>query len=174
MCHTSQEGDAGEFAVEVGGVAGAVLGVVEDGVNVVEDVPLGDGGGVVVGAELFEERGTTRRVAFRFRIKSRASTARRKARPSETGRGRRFSATWRCGIYGRPEVGENFNRAYGTGIAFPIRPATEVAGYRQSPRWGCDVAVTYTGNQARTSSHAVPPMEWICAAIRAAKIEQGV
>jgi len=36
------EGDAGEFAAEVGGVALAVVGVVEDGVDVVEDVPLGD------------------------------------------------------------------------------------------------------------------------------------
>ena len=36
------ERDAGEFALEVGGVTGAVLGVVEDGVGGVEDVPLGD------------------------------------------------------------------------------------------------------------------------------------
>jgi hypothetical protein len=43
-----------QFAAEVGGVALAVLGVVQDGVDVVEDVPLGDGGVVVVGAELFE------------------------------------------------------------------------------------------------------------------------
>src|SRR5450631_1375310 len=35
-------------------VALAVLGVVQDGVDVVEDVPLGDGGVVVAGAELFE------------------------------------------------------------------------------------------------------------------------
>src|ERR1035438_5977677 len=48
------ERDAGEFAAEVGGVALAVLGVVQDGVDVVEDIPLGDGGVVVVGAELFE------------------------------------------------------------------------------------------------------------------------
>jgi hypothetical protein len=48
------EGDAGEFAAEVRGVALAVLGVVQDGVDVVEDVPLGDGGVVVMGAELFE------------------------------------------------------------------------------------------------------------------------
>jgi hypothetical protein len=48
------EGDAGEFAAEVGGVALAVLGVVQDGVDVVEDVPFGDGGVVVVGTELFE------------------------------------------------------------------------------------------------------------------------
>src|ERR1700678_2579993 len=46
--------DAGEFAAEVGGVALAVFGVVQDGVDVVEDVPLGDGGVVVAGAELFE------------------------------------------------------------------------------------------------------------------------
>jgi hypothetical protein len=48
------KGNAGEFAAEVGGVALAVLGVVQGGVDVVEDVPLGDGGVVVVGAELFE------------------------------------------------------------------------------------------------------------------------
>ena len=48
------EGDAGEFAAEVGGVALAVLGVVQDGVDVVEDVPLADGGIVVAGAELLE------------------------------------------------------------------------------------------------------------------------
>jgi len=43
-----------EFPPQVGRVALAVLGVVQDGVNVVEDVPLGDGGVVVAGAELFE------------------------------------------------------------------------------------------------------------------------
>ena len=48
------EGDAGEFALEVGGVAGAVLGVVEDGVGGMEDVPLGDLVVGVVGAELGE------------------------------------------------------------------------------------------------------------------------
>ena len=37
------ERDAGEFAAEVGGVALAVLGVVQDGVDVVKDIPLGDG-----------------------------------------------------------------------------------------------------------------------------------
>jgi hypothetical protein len=46
-----RERDAGEFALEVGGVAGAVLGVVEDGVGGVEDVPLGDLVVGVVGAE---------------------------------------------------------------------------------------------------------------------------
>jgi hypothetical protein len=45
------EGDAGEFALEVGGIAGAVLGVVEDGVGGVEDVPLGDGVVGIVGAD---------------------------------------------------------------------------------------------------------------------------
>ena len=49
-----REGDAGEFALEVGGVAGAVLGVVEDGVGGVEDVPLGDLVVGVVGAELLQ------------------------------------------------------------------------------------------------------------------------
>ena len=48
------ERNARQFAAEVGGVALAVLGVVQDGVDVVEDVPLGDGGVVVVRAELFE------------------------------------------------------------------------------------------------------------------------
>jgi hypothetical protein len=48
------EGDAREFAAKVGGIALAVFGVVQDGVDVVEDVPLGDGGIVVAGAELFE------------------------------------------------------------------------------------------------------------------------
>ena len=41
--------DAGEFAAEVGGVALPVLGMVQDGVDVVEDVPFGDGRVVVVG-----------------------------------------------------------------------------------------------------------------------------
>ena len=47
-----REGDAGEFALEVGGVTGAVFGVVEDGVGGVKDVPLGDLVVGVVGAEL--------------------------------------------------------------------------------------------------------------------------
>ena len=37
-------------------IALAVLGVVQDGVDVVEDVPLGDGGIAVAGAKLFERR----------------------------------------------------------------------------------------------------------------------
>jgi hypothetical protein len=36
--------NAREFAAEIGGVALAVLGVVQDGIDVVADVPLGDGG----------------------------------------------------------------------------------------------------------------------------------
>src|ERR1039457_378856 len=48
------EGDAGEFALEVGGVAGAVLGVVEDGVGGVEDVPLRDLAVGVVSTEFGE------------------------------------------------------------------------------------------------------------------------
>jgi hypothetical protein len=43
-----------EVAAEIGGVALAVLGVVQDGVDVVEDVPLVDGEVGVMGAELFE------------------------------------------------------------------------------------------------------------------------
>src|SRR2546427_2312328 len=46
-----REGNAWQFAAEVGGVALAVLGMVQDGIDVVEYVPLGDGGVVVVGAE---------------------------------------------------------------------------------------------------------------------------
>jgi len=52
----AHEGDAGECAAEICSVALAVLGVVQDGVDVVEDVPLGNRGIVVVGAELFEGR----------------------------------------------------------------------------------------------------------------------
>ena len=51
------EGDAGELTLEIGGVAGAVLGVVEQGVDVVEGVCGGDGGVGVVGAELGEGGG---------------------------------------------------------------------------------------------------------------------
>ena len=36
------KGDAGKFAAQVGGVGVAVGGVVEQGVDVVEDVPFGD------------------------------------------------------------------------------------------------------------------------------------
>ena len=35
--------DAGEFALEVGGVALAILGMMQHGIDVMEDVPLGDG-----------------------------------------------------------------------------------------------------------------------------------
>src|ERR1700676_3762315 len=48
------ERNARQLAAQVGGVALAVLGVVQDGVDVVKNVPLGDGGVVVAGAELFE------------------------------------------------------------------------------------------------------------------------
>ena len=46
-----REGDAGEFAFEIGLVAFAVGGVVQQAVDVVEDIPLGDGVVAVVGAE---------------------------------------------------------------------------------------------------------------------------
>lgn len=36
------ERDAGEFAAKIGSVALAVLGVVQDGIDVMEDVPFGD------------------------------------------------------------------------------------------------------------------------------------
>ena len=48
------ERNARQLPAEVGGVAFAVFGVVQNGVDVVEDVPLGDGRVVVAGAELFE------------------------------------------------------------------------------------------------------------------------
>jgi ABC-type uncharacterized transport system permease subunit len=47
-------GDAGQLAREIGGVAGAVIGVVEQGVGVVEDVPRGDGWVAVVITKFFE------------------------------------------------------------------------------------------------------------------------
>ena len=53
-CRAADERDAGEFALEVGGVALAVLGVVQHGIDVVEDVPLGDAGVGVVGSELVQ------------------------------------------------------------------------------------------------------------------------
>lgn len=45
-------GQAGKFAFEVELVLGAVGGMVEDGVGVVEDVEFGDGGVAVVGLKL--------------------------------------------------------------------------------------------------------------------------
>ena len=48
------EGDAGQLAFEVGLVAFAVDGVMEKAIDVVEDVPLGDGVVAVVGAEAVE------------------------------------------------------------------------------------------------------------------------
>jgi len=51
---SAQERNARQLALQVGGVALAILGMVQDGVDVVEDVPLGDGRVAVVGAELFE------------------------------------------------------------------------------------------------------------------------
>jgi hypothetical protein len=66
MCG-ADEGDAREFAAEVGGVAMAVFGVVDDSVDVVEDVPFGDGGIGVVGAELLERPGFGRRSGRRLR-----------------------------------------------------------------------------------------------------------
>jgi hypothetical protein len=50
----AHERNAGKFAAEVGGVALAVLGVMQYGVDVMEDVPLGDGAVAVAGAKLFE------------------------------------------------------------------------------------------------------------------------
>ena len=42
LCGNAGEGDARQFAAEVGGVTLAILGMVQDGIDVVEDVPLGD------------------------------------------------------------------------------------------------------------------------------------
>ena len=49
-----REGDARQLAFEVVGELLAVRRMVQDGVDVMEDVPLGDGGIAVVRAELFE------------------------------------------------------------------------------------------------------------------------
>jgi hypothetical protein len=49
--YRAHEPNARQLPPQVGGVALAVLG---DGVDVVENVPLADGGVVVAGAELFE------------------------------------------------------------------------------------------------------------------------
>ena len=46
-----REGDAGQLAFEVGLVALAVDGVMQQAVDVVEDIPLADGVIAVVGAE---------------------------------------------------------------------------------------------------------------------------
>jgi hypothetical protein len=45
---------AGQFAAEIGGVALVVLGMVQDGIDVMEDVPLGDGAVGVADAKLFQ------------------------------------------------------------------------------------------------------------------------
>src|SRR5271157_4308155 len=52
--YRAHERNARQLPPQVGRIALAVLGVVQDGVDVVEDVPLADGGIVVAGAELFE------------------------------------------------------------------------------------------------------------------------
>jgi hypothetical protein len=49
-----REGDAREFALQVGGVAGTVLGMVEKSVGGVEDISLGDAFARVAGAVLGE------------------------------------------------------------------------------------------------------------------------
>jgi hypothetical protein len=43
LCGQARKRDAREFAAQVGGVALAVFEAVQNGVDVVEDVPLGDG-----------------------------------------------------------------------------------------------------------------------------------
>ena len=48
------EGDAGQLALEVGLVAFAVAGVVQEAVDVVEDIPLGDGVVAVVGVDAIQ------------------------------------------------------------------------------------------------------------------------
>ena len=52
-----REGDAGQLAFEVGLVALAVDGVMQQAVDVVEDIPLGDGVIAVVGAEAVQRPG---------------------------------------------------------------------------------------------------------------------
>lgn len=46
--------NARQFSAKVGGVALPIFRMVQDGVNVMEDVPLGDGPVGVADAELFE------------------------------------------------------------------------------------------------------------------------
>src|ERR1700680_1371066 len=46
--------NARQFAAEVGGVALAIFGMMQDGVRVMEDIPLGDGRVCVADAKLFE------------------------------------------------------------------------------------------------------------------------
>jgi len=50
----SRERNARQLEPQIGRVALAILGVVQDGVDVMEDVPFGDGRVAVVRAELFE------------------------------------------------------------------------------------------------------------------------
>ena len=45
------QGDPGQFPAEVGGVFLPVGGMVQEGIDVMEDVPLGDGVIVVMGAK---------------------------------------------------------------------------------------------------------------------------
>ena len=52
-----REGDAGQLTFEVGLVALAVDGVMQQAVNVVEDIPLADGVVAVVGAEAVQRPG---------------------------------------------------------------------------------------------------------------------
>ena len=52
-----REGDAGQLAFEVGLVALTVGGVMQQAVDVVEDIPLGDGVVAVVGAEAVQRPG---------------------------------------------------------------------------------------------------------------------
>ena len=48
------QGDAGQFPAEVGGVFLPVGGMVQEGIDVMEDVPLGDGVIAVMGAEFLQ------------------------------------------------------------------------------------------------------------------------
>ena len=48
------QGEAGQFPAEVGGVFLAVGGMVQEGIDVMEDVPFGDGVIPVMGAELLQ------------------------------------------------------------------------------------------------------------------------
>jgi len=46
--------ECGQLAAEIGGVLLPVLGVVQDGIDVMEDVPLGDRAVAVADAKLFQ------------------------------------------------------------------------------------------------------------------------
>ena len=84
--------DSGQVAFEIEGVAFAVAGMVQQTVDVVEDIPLGDGGVVVVAAEL---RSSAQSVMFSRRLLPSSSYGVELTR----------EALWGFGYEGDPEQG---------------------------------------------------------------------